>query len=114
MKYLGDCLVIPVAKYITLDRGILSLFKIIASIFTHLLTWLSILSRLCYRKYNSLLSCFCKIEIPMKFAINKKYTFITIVDRYHLRKKAERRKEEKKKSRVQKFRAFGIKMSQFS
>ena len=81
MNYLRGRLII--AKYIIFNRGIRLLFEtIIASIFTDSLTWLSIVSWLFKRKYNSLLTCFCKIEIPIKFAINGiYYTYVTIIER---------------------------------
>ena len=76
-----------IAKYIIFNRNIRSYLKVIASIFTDLLqfldslTRLSILPRLFVCKYNSLLSRFCKIEIPIKFAFNEKcYTYVTIIE----------------------------------
>ena len=80
MKYLRGRLII--AKYITFNRGIRSSFETYRQHFTDSLTGLWILSRLFSRKYNSLLSCFCKIEIAVKFAINGKYyAYVTITER---------------------------------
>ena len=71
MKYLRGRLI--KAIYVIFNRGIRHRLKVIAKIFTHSLTWLSILRRLFSRKYNSLWSCFCKIEIMINFAFNEKY-----------------------------------------
>ena len=39
-------------------------------------------SRFLLQKYNLLLSCFCKTQITVKFAINEKYyTYLTIIER---------------------------------
>ena len=53
--------------------------KLIARIFIGSPTWLLISLRLILQKYNSLLSSFGKIEIPINFAINGKYfTYVKI------------------------------------
>ena len=79
MKYLRGRLI--VAKHILLSIAAFGhRLKLIASIFTYSLTL--ILSRFLSRKYNLILSYFCKTEIPMKFAINGKYyTYVTIAKR---------------------------------
>ena len=81
MKYLRGRLII--AKHILLSIATFGhRLKLIASIFTDLLTWLLILSKFFSRKYKLLLSCFCKTEIPMKFTITEKhYTYVTITER---------------------------------
>ena len=112
MKYQHDHL--NIAKYIIFNHGIRSSFETYHQHFTDSLTWLSISSRLFLQKCNSLLSCFCKIKIPMTFAINKKYyTYVTITEHYKsvMRTKEKKNGEKrKKKSGEQKFRAFDVRM----
>ena len=68
--------------YTTLNRGIRSSFETYRQDFYRFANLGLILSRLLSRKYNSRLSCFCKTEIPMKFAINGKYyTYVTVTER---------------------------------
>ena len=61
----------------------------------------TIFVRLISQKYNLLLSCFCKIEISMKFAINAKYYTYRHSNRtlIVLRKKSVARTREKKKEK---------------
>ena len=80
MKYLRGRSII--AKHILLSIAAFGhRLKLFAKIYTFANLAL-ILSRFFSRKYNSRLSCFCKTEIPMKFAINRKYyTYVTIIER---------------------------------
>ena len=79
MKYLRVRLII--AKHILLSIAAFGhRLKFIASIFQDSLPWLLILSRLFSRKYNSLSSFFSKTKILMKFAINEKYSYVTITE----------------------------------
>ena len=70
MKYLRGRLI--KAKYITFKRGIRSLFETYRQHFYRFANLAFDFSRFFSRKYTSLLSCFCKTEIPMKLAINGK------------------------------------------
>ena len=61
-------------------------------------------TKIVFAKNNSLLSCFCKTDIPIKFAIIEKYyTYITITKRYIvvLRKKSEAQKREKETKKAE-------------
>ena len=122
LRYLCGCLII--AKHILLSITAFGHhLKLITYIFTDLRTWLSILSRFFSWKYNSLLSCFCKTEIPMKCEINGKYyIYVTITACWLFWEKKRSwgiaRKREKKKEQSAKVWSFwgqdvlGVRMSQ--
>ena len=113
IKYLCACLIIE--KHILLPIAAFGhRLKLITSIFTDSLTWFLILPRIFLQKYNSLLSCFCRTKLPMKFAINRKILYLRHNNRtlIILKKKAEPRhnaeKERKKaKRKILEFLASG-------
>ena len=82
MKYLRGRLIIAKHNFITFNRGIHSSFETYRQDFYRFANLDLILSRFFSQKYNLRLSCFCKTETPMKFAINAKYyTYVTITER---------------------------------
>ena len=80
MNYLLGRLII--AKYIIFNRGIRLSFETYRQHFYSFANLAFDCIMVILRKYNSLLSCFCKIEIRIKLAINGIYfTYVTIIER---------------------------------
>ena len=73
MKYLRGCLI--VAKFIIFSCGMQTLFETCHQHFYRFASKAFDFIKIIFAKIHLALRCFCEIKIPIKFAINGKYTY---------------------------------------